>query len=178
MKRSLEQAWREISTELDEVLDLEPPARRVWLAGLEVTDPERAQRVRAYIADLDKLESDNFLGRDLPAVLAVNTSLAGRNAPRRRRPAIRRRVSTAAALAEDLRRHLRNEPILARSHSTWYRARKFLLRNRFPVLAAGAIVFALIAALGMALWQAHVARERAVPILPAVPPVMSSRPEI
>src|SRR4051794_8387941 len=78
MKRSLEQAWREISTELDEVLDLEPPARQVWLAELELSDPERAERVRAYIADLDRLESDNFLGLDLPAVFAVNTSLVGR----------------------------------------------------------------------------------------------------
>jgi hypothetical protein len=100
MKRSLEQAWREISTELDEVLDLEPPARRVWLAELEVSDPERAERVRAYIADLDRLESDNFLGLDLPAVLAIKTS--------------------------DLRRNPRNEPILARSQSIWSRARKFL----------------------------------------------------
>ena len=69
MKRSLEQAWREISTELDEVLDLEPPARQVWIAELELSDPGRAERVRAYIADLDRLESDNFLGLDLPAVL-------------------------------------------------------------------------------------------------------------
>src|SRR5437588_432548 len=78
MKRSLEQAWREISNELDEVLDLEPPARRVWLAELERSDPGRAQRVRTYIADLDRLESDNFLCVDLPAVLAANTSLVGR----------------------------------------------------------------------------------------------------
>src|SRR5262245_435079 len=78
MKRSLEQAWREISTELDEVLDLEPSARQAWLAELEQSDPQRAERVRAYIADLDRLESDDFLGRALPTVLAVNTSLVGR----------------------------------------------------------------------------------------------------
>lgn len=72
MKRSMEQAWREISTELDEVLDLEPPARQAWLAELELTDPQRAQRLRAYIADLDRLESDNFLGCDLPAVLVAS----------------------------------------------------------------------------------------------------------
>jgi eukaryotic-like serine/threonine-protein kinase len=411
MKRSLEQAWREISTELDEVLDLEPPARQTWLADLELTDPQRAQRLRAYIADLDRLESDNFLGRDLPAVLAVNTSLAGRRfgaytvdraighggmgtvwlahrsdgrfegevaikllnaallggggeerfvreghvlaklehpniarlidagvsdtgqpllvleyvrgnpitdycdtehlevrgrielflnvlaavshahsrlvihrdlkppnifvtadgvvklldfgiarltsaagatdnltrlghapltlsyaspeqirgmdvgtatdvyslgvllyelttgqlpySPKRdtlgaleeavltAQPPLPSRVAhskkaqralrgdldtiiltalrkdqserygTAAAFAEDLRRHLRNEPILARTQSTWYRARKFLIRNLIPVLAATAIVFAMITALGIALWQAHIARERA-----------------
>ncbi len=412
MKRSLEQAWREISTELDEVLELEPAARQGWLAELERTDPQRAQRIRAYLADLDRLESDNFLGRELPAVLAVNTSLAGRRlgaytvdraighggmgtvwlahrsdgrfegevaikllnaallggggedrfvreghllaklehpniarlidagvsdtgqpllvleyvrgkpitdycdtlqldvtqrielfldvlaavshahsrlvihrdlkppnifvtadgvvklldfgiarltsadgapadnltrlgrapltltyaspeqiqgtdigtatdvyslgvllyelttgqlpySPKRdtlgaleeavltAQPPLPSRVahnkksqralrgdldtiiltalrkeqserySTAAAFAEDLRRHLRNEPILARGRSTWYRARKFLIRNLFPVLAASAIVLAMITALGVALWQAHVARERA-----------------
>jgi eukaryotic-like serine/threonine-protein kinase len=412
MKRSLEQAWREISTELDDVLDLEPSARQAWLAELERSDPGRAERVRSYIADLDRLESDDFLGQALPAVLAVNTSLVGRrlgaytvdsaigqggmgtvwlahrsdgrfegdvaikllNAallggggedrfrreghllaklehpniarlidagvsdtgqpllvleyvrgkpiteycdsehldiraridlflnvlaavshahsrlvihrdlkppnifvtadgvvklldfgiarlttadgdaakdltrfghapltltyaspeqirgvdigtatdvyslgvllyelttgqlpyrPKREtlgaleeeiltaQPALPSRVarnrksqralrgdldtiimtalrkdqserySTAAALAEDLRRHLRNEPILARSQSSWYRARKFLVRNKFPVLVASAVVFAMVAALGIALWQAHVAREHA-----------------
>ena len=417
MKRSLEQAWREISTELDEVLDLEPAARQGWLTALASSDPDRAERVRSYMADLEKLESDDFLGRALPTVLAVNSqhqtgSLVGRrlgaytvdraigqggmgtvwlahrsdgrfegavaikllNAgllggggedrfvreghvlaklehpniarlidagvsdtgqpllvleyvsgkpiteyceserldvrarvelflnvlaavshahsrlvihrdlkppnifvtadgvvklldfgiarltstegeapkdltrlghapltltyaspeqirgsdigtatdvyslgvllyelttgelpyrPKREtlgaleeeilsaHPALPSRVArntkaqkalrgdldtiiltalrkdqserygTAAALAEDLRRHLSDEPILARSQSSWYRAGKFLVRNKLPVLAATAVVVALIAALGMALWQAHVAREHA-----------------
>jgi len=107
MKRSLEQAWREISTELDEVLDLEPPARQVWLAELELSDPGRAERVRAYIADLDRLESDNFLGLDLPAVLAVNT-----------------RSSPIPEYRES--EHL---DVRARSQSTWYRVRNFLIRK-------------------------------------------------
>jgi hypothetical protein len=107
MKRSLEQAWREISTELDEVLDLEPPARQVWLAELELSDPGRAQRVRAYIADLDRLESDNFLGVDLPAVLAVNT----RNSP----------------ISEY--RDSEHLDVEARSQNIWYRVRNFLIRK-------------------------------------------------
>jgi len=78
MKRSLEQAWREISTELDEVLDLEPTARQAWVDALQKSDPDRAERIRTYIADLDKLDSDDFLGRALPSVLAVNTTLVGR----------------------------------------------------------------------------------------------------
>jgi serine/threonine-protein kinase len=71
------------------------------------------------------------------------------------------RYSTAAAFAEDLERQLRSEPILARSQSSWYRAGKFLVRNKLPVLAASAFLVAMIAALGMALWQTHVAREQA-----------------
>ena len=71
MKRSLEQAWREISTELDEVLDLDPPARQAWLAELERSDPARAARVRGYVDDLARLERDNFLARALPTVLGI-----------------------------------------------------------------------------------------------------------
>ena len=78
MKRSLEQAWREISTDLDEVLDLDAGARQVWLETLKTRDPDRAQRVRGYILDLEKLEKDNFLGQALPLVLSEPPSLAGR----------------------------------------------------------------------------------------------------
>src|SRR3569833_2668832 len=78
MNRSLEQAWREISTELDEVLDLEPQARQAWLAGLQVCVLVWVVRVRAYIAELERLDSDNFLGQALPSVLAVNEGLVGR----------------------------------------------------------------------------------------------------
>ncbi len=78
MKRSLEQAWREISTDLDEVLDLDAGARQAWLDTLQTRDPDRARRVRDYMLDLDKLEKDNFLGQALPSILPVTPSLAGR----------------------------------------------------------------------------------------------------
>ncbi|HWM68526.1 MAG TPA: hypothetical protein VNO35_18175 [Steroidobacteraceae bacterium] len=160
MKTSLEQAWLQISTDLDEVLDLDAQARQAWLVSLETRDPDRAERVRPYMLDLKKLESDHFLARALPSVLAVNTSLAGRRLGSYTVES--ERYSTAAAFAGDLERHLRSEPILARSQSAWYRAGKFLVRNKLPVLAASAFLVAMIAALGMALWQTHVAREQAV----------------
>ena len=78
MKRSLEQAWQQISTDLDEILDLDAGARQAWLEGLETRDPDRAQRVRAYMVDLDKLESDNFLGSALPGIFSASSSLVGR----------------------------------------------------------------------------------------------------
>src|SRR5882757_3740168 len=78
MKTSLEQAWLQISTDLDEVLDLDAQARQAWFVSLETRDPDRAERVRPYMLDLERLESDHFLARALPSVLAVNTSLAGR----------------------------------------------------------------------------------------------------
>ncbi len=55
------------------------------------------------------------------------------------------RYATAAALAEDLRRYLRDEPILARPPSVGYQVAKFARRNRVLVGVAGAGVAALIA---------------------------------
>jgi serine/threonine protein kinase len=55
-----------------------------------------------------------------------------------------RRYASAAALAEDLERHLAGRPILARPDSLGYRVQKFLRRNRGPV-AAAALVIALLA---------------------------------
>ncbi len=56
-----------------------------------------------------------------------------------------RRYDTANALAQDLERHLRNEPVLARPPSTWYRFRKFARRNRAAVAAGAGITVALVA---------------------------------
>ncbi|MFT4649596.1 MAG: hypothetical protein ACI9X4_002837, partial [Glaciecola sp.] len=55
-----------------------------------------------------------------------------------------RRFSTVLELADDLRRFLTNEPILARPPSGWYNARKFIQRHRALVAGVGATVFALL----------------------------------
>jgi serine/threonine-protein kinase len=47
-----------------------------------------------------------------------------------------RRYPSAAALAADLDRHLRGLPVQARADTLAYRARKFVRRNRVPVVAA------------------------------------------
>ena len=61
-----------------------------------------------------------------------------------------RRYETANALATDVRRHLRNEPVSAGPPGTTYRARKFVLRHRFGVGAAVTLVL-LLAAFGVAM---------------------------
>ena len=58
-----------------------------------------------------------------------------------------RRYATPHELAEDLRRHLRNEPVLAGPPSGWYRVQKFVRRYRVPVGAAAAVLLALVAGL-------------------------------
>ncbi|MEE4296271.1 MAG: serine/threonine-protein kinase, partial [Wenzhouxiangella sp.] len=55
------------------------------------------------------------------------------------------RYGTAAAFAEDLRRYLANEPVLAQPPSLRYRAGKFMRRHRLPVAAAAVVTIALLA---------------------------------
>ncbi len=68
------------------------------------------------------------------------------------------RYSGVAALAEDVERHRRGEPVLARPDTAGYRLRKFVARNRIAVGASAAVLVAVIAGAGVALWQASVAR--------------------
>jgi non-specific serine/threonine protein kinase/serine/threonine-protein kinase len=56
-----------------------------------------------------------------------------------------RRYQTANALAADVRRHLNNEPVLARAPSAAYRAQKFVRRHKGAVAAAAAVLLALVA---------------------------------
>jgi serine/threonine protein kinase len=71
------------------------------------------------------------------------------------------RYATAQDFADDLRRHVAGEPVAARPDSPGYRARKFLRRNWLAVGAATAVFMALAVGLGVALWQAQVARTEA-----------------
>jgi WD40 repeat protein/serine/threonine protein kinase/tetratricopeptide (TPR) repeat protein len=55
-----------------------------------------------------------------------------------------RRYETANGLAMDVQRYLTDEPVLAGPPSAGYRLRKFLRRNKRPVLAASIVLLALI----------------------------------
>jgi serine/threonine-protein kinase len=72
-----------------------------------------------------------------------------------------RRYASAAALADDLRRHLDGKPVSARPDTVGYRAAKFVERHRVGVAAAALIVLSLVAGLATALWQAKAARAQA-----------------
>ncbi len=69
------------------------------------------------------------------------------------------RYHTADAFAQDLRRYLQGEAVLAQPESAAYQARKFVLRHKLPVAAGLAVVLALTLGLGAALWEARVATE-------------------
>jgi eukaryotic-like serine/threonine-protein kinase len=56
-----------------------------------------------------------------------------------------RRYASASELSADIRRHLANEPVLARAPSTMYRVRKFARRHRVGVTAAALVLLAIVA---------------------------------
>jgi tRNA A-37 threonylcarbamoyl transferase component Bud32 len=75
------------------------------------------------------------------------------------------RYDSAAALADDLRRWLANEPIAARPASRMYQARMFARRNRALVYASSAVAMAVLAGLiatSLGLRRAVIERDRAL----------------
>ncbi len=65
-----------------------------------------------------------------------------------------RRYETANGLAADLKRHLDNEPVIARPPSLGYRVQKTVRRHRSAFATAGLVLFALLLGLGISVWQA------------------------
>jgi hypothetical protein len=65
------------------------------------------------------------------------------------------RYRSMEALAEDLQRWLRDEPVSARPDSTVYQLRKFVQRHRVQVAAAALVAVALLGGTGVSLWQAQ-----------------------
>jgi len=69
-----------------------------------------------------------------------------------------RRYDTATGLAADLKRHLSDEPVVARPPSSAYKLQKFWHRHKVLVTAAFLISFSLSAGITFSLGQAHRAR--------------------
>ena len=66
-----------------------------------------------------------------------------------------RRYGTAAALADDIERHLAGLPVCAQPDTAWYRLRKLLSRQRLAFSAGGAVVLALATGGALAMVQAQ-----------------------
>ena len=69
-----------------------------------------------------------------------------------------RRYASAAALADDLRRYLADQPITARPASTSYQLRKFARRHSALVGAVAAVFAVLVVGIVLTTWQAVRAR--------------------
>jgi eukaryotic-like serine/threonine-protein kinase len=68
------------------------------------------------------------------------------------------RYPSVEQLSEDLRRYQDGRPVLARSDTITYRARKFVRRHRTGVASAALLVVALVGGAITTAWQARVAR--------------------
>jgi eukaryotic-like serine/threonine-protein kinase len=69
-----------------------------------------------------------------------------------------RRYASAAELASDIKRHLRDEPISARPASATYQLQKFARRHKAFVLGIAAVFVVLLAGIIVSTWQAARAR--------------------
>jgi tetratricopeptide (TPR) repeat protein len=63
-----------------------------------------------------------------------------------------RRYETAVSFAKDVERFLNHEPVTAGPPSAGYRLRKFVRRNRGPVIAAGLVLLALVIGFAGTTW--------------------------
>ncbi|HEV8041149.1 MAG TPA: protein kinase [Bryobacteraceae bacterium] len=73
-----------------------------------------------------------------------------------------RRYASVEQFSEDIRRHLKGLPVIARPDTFWYRTGKFVNRNKASVAGVALAIAALVAGLLIALRQTYVARaERA-----------------
>src|SRR5579859_6341233 len=74
-----------------------------------------------------------------------------------------RRYETANGLAADLQRHMSDEPVVACPPSAGYRLRKFVRRNKAPVVAAGCVLLTLgVGIIGTTLGLIEAGRQRLV----------------
>jgi tetratricopeptide (TPR) repeat protein len=69
-----------------------------------------------------------------------------------------RRYETANGFARDIERYLADEPVHAGPPSTAYRLKKFVHRHQGKVLAAAAMLLLVVAAMGVSIWHAVLAR--------------------
>jgi len=71
------------------------------------------------------------------------------------RPEPGMRYQSAAELWNDIKRHLRREPVFARGDTRGYRIRRFMSRHKVGVAAAAIVLVAISVGIGGVLWQAH-----------------------
>lgn len=71
------------------------------------------------------------------------------------------RYTSAAGLADDVRRMLNGRPVSARRATRWYRTQRFVQRHRGGVAMAVVLLLALAGAFAAVTWQAKIARANA-----------------
>ena len=120
---------------------------------IENAPPLEAARILAEVQPMCPSDAAPALRDELCGDLDTILLQALRKEPARRYP-------TVAAMANDVERHLTAQPVLAHADSFVYRTKKFVKRNRVPVLAFVAVLIVLIASGFAVLRAAVVARQQ------------------
>jgi serine/threonine protein kinase/tetratricopeptide (TPR) repeat protein len=130
---------------LKAIVDTEPPRLADVVTPTKANAKENATNAAQRSTTPEKLS--RLLHGDLETIVAK----ALKKIPQER-------YASVTALADDLRRYLKHEPISARPDTFAYRTVKFVRRNRVVVALAGVTLLALGLGVSAALWQAHIAR--------------------
>ncbi len=117
------------------VSDASAPSLRTVLASAQTPVADQRQRI-------------DDIGDDLERVVARAMH---------KDPA--RRYASAQALSDDLAAYLDKRPVTARVDTQWYRMQRFLQRHRLASAAASLALLAIVAAAGIAIWQARQAQQ-------------------
>lgn len=73
----------------------------------------------------------------------------------------RKRYQSAAELAADIRRHLRDEPVTAAKQTTLYQLGKLVRRNKFAALGVCVVAASVLGGAGVAWWKGNEAQKSA-----------------
>ncbi len=123
------------------VCESQPPTLRKALGGAGLPEPERRARLARIGSDLERIVA-RALHKDPE-----------------------RRYGSAQAFADDLRRHLEGRPVQAHPDTLGYRLAKFASRHRYGTAAGTLALAAVLAAAGIAFWQAAQARRAAADLV-------------
>lgn len=152
---SPEQVWGAPATTSTDVYSL-------GVVLFELLTDQRPHRLEAYTeGELQRVICEqespraSTVAQGLSAELDSIVAMALRKEPERR-------YRSVEELAADIRRYLTGFPVLARGDSVGYRAGRFIRRNRVLVGSAALALAGLVVGLGVAVYQAKVARESAV----------------
>ena len=115
-------ASRSAAEHLRHIVETDPPRLSAVAEGAEARASSVSRLRRLYAGDLDNIVAKAL--KKLP----------------------QERYATVGALADDLQRYLRHQPVAARRDSFGYRAAKFVRRNRLALALAMAAGLALVAA--------------------------------
>jgi tRNA A-37 threonylcarbamoyl transferase component Bud32 len=110
-------------------------------------DTTRASELLRRAQSQNAIDTVRFLQGDIDNIL--RKALA---------PEAKERYASAGELALDIQRFLSGQPVAAHPPSAWYRAKKFVRRNRVAVTACTLLLIGLVSSLAIALHQAKQAR--------------------